>query len=118
MNIQLLLDGNIMELDKSVSFPINKRFSNLDNPTDIFVDYTKSISIPATAHNNKVLGNAYRLDKKYGAGDVTLGLDMNPLKRIPVKLLYNGEIFFDGYAKYVSSTQTNGVVYYNINLFS
>lgn len=117
MNIQLLLDGNIMELDKSVSFPINKRFSNLDNPTDIFVDYTKSISIPATAHNNKVLGNAYRLDKQYGAGDVTLGLDMNPLKRIPVKLLYNGEIFFDGYAKYVSSTQTNGVVYYNINLF-
>jgi hypothetical protein len=106
-----------MELDKSVSFPINKRFSNLDNPTDIFVDYTKSISIPATAHNNKVLGNAYRLDKQYGAGDVTLGLDMNPLKRIPVKLLYNGEIFFDGYAKYVSSTQTNGVVYYNINLF-
>ena len=117
MQIQLLLDNKIVELDKSVSFPLNKRFSNLDKPTDIFVDYTKSISIPATAYNNKVLGNAYRLDKQYSSGDIGLGLEMNPLKRIPAKLLYNGEILFDGYAKYVSSTQTDGVIHYNLNLF-
>lgn len=117
MNIQLLLDNKIMELDDTVSVPLNKRFSNLDKPTDIFVDYTKSISIPATAHNNKVLGNAYRLDKQYSSGDVGLGLEMNPLNRIPAKLLYNGEILFDGYAKYVSSTQKNGVIHYNLNLF-
>lgn len=117
MNIQLYLADQELELNNKISFPLNKRFSNLEKPTEIFVDYTKSIAIPATAYNNRVFGNAYRIDKKYGTDSVKLGLEMNPLKRIPAKLLYNGEIIFDGYAKYVSSTRINGVVHYNLNLF-
>lgn len=117
MQVQLLLEDNVMELDSTVSFPMNKVFSNLSKPTDIFVDYTKNIAVPATAHNNKILGNAYRLDKQFGTTDSALGLSMNPLKRIPAKLLYNNELIFDGYAKYTSSTQKDGNIYYNLNLY-
>ena len=117
MQVQLLLEDNLMELDSTVSFPMNKVFSNLSKPTDIFVDYTKNIAVPATAHNNKILGNAYRLDKQFGTTDSALGLSMNPLKRIPAKLLYNNELIFDGYAKYTSSTQKDGNIYYNLNLY-
>lgn len=117
MNIKLLLDNKEIELSESISFPMTKSFDNIYKPTDIFVDYSKNINIPATAHNNKILGNAYRLDKHFSTGDQTLGLYMNPMKRIPAKLLYNNELIFDGYAKYVSATDTNGQISYNMNLY-
>lgn len=117
--ITLLLADQEVELTNSVQFPLNKSFESLIKPTNIIADYSKTIAIPATQHNNRVLGNAYRLDKVFNSeGDnENLGLYMNPLKRIPAKLLCNGELLLDGYAKYVSASETNGTVSYNINIF-
>lgn len=114
-----MLADQEVELTNSVQFPLNKSFESLTTPTDISVDYSKTISIPATQHNNRVLGNAYRLDKVFNneGNNENLGLYMNPLKRIPAKLLCNGELLLDGYAKYVSASETNGIISYNINIF-
>lgn len=116
--VQLFLDNEEVELTSDIVFPLNKTFESLNNPTKIFVDYSKTISIPATKHNNKILGHAYRFDKVYVDSNTNnLGLYMNPMKRIPAKLMYNGELLLDGYAKYMSSEQTGSNVKYNINLY-
>ena len=118
MNIQLFLADQEVELNNKVSFPLNKTFENLNNPTDIIVDYSKSINIPMTITNNKIFGNAYRLDKNIIESKTeNIGLYLNPTKRIPFKLMHNGSLLMEGYAKFVSATYTSKNKYYTINLF-
>lgn len=111
MKLRLLFDGEIIELSESTSIPLNKTYESLDNPTDVISEYSKSINIPMTANNNRVLVNAYRLDKVMATGlkdeRGPLGLYLDPTKKIPMKLLYNSSIVMEGYAKFVSSNHTS-----------
>lgn len=118
-NTKLLFENQEVELTNSVTFPLNKAFENLWNPTDIIVEHSKSINIPATVKNNKIMANAYRIDRQFVTnteGD-NIGMYLDPLKRIPMKLIYNGEIILDGYAKYTSSVINDKTTYYTFNLY-
>ena len=120
MRIQLLLANNEVELTKNVQIPLNKSFQNTFNPTDIIVDYSKTISIPMTVINNKVLGNAYRLDRTImdNIDDMeNIGLYLDPTKKIPFNLIYNGQELMNGYAKFTSANYSKGNKCYNLNLF-
>ena len=119
MNIQLFFENQEVELSTPISFPLNKTFQNLNNPTDIIVEYSKSINIPATAVNNKLMANAYRLDRQFITSNTTqnIGFYLDPLKRIPMRLVYNGDIILEGYAKYVSATTNSSTTYYTFNLY-
>lgn len=119
MKLQLILDGQEVELNEKVSIPLNKTFENLENPMDIVVDYSKSINIPMTSTNNNILANSYRLDRTIISGDETtnLGIYLDPTKKIPMKLLYNSSVVLDGYAKFVSANRSTKNQYYTLNLF-
>lgn len=119
MRIQLLLANQEVELTKDVQIPLNTAYQNLWNPTDIIVDYSKTISIPITVTNNKVLGNAYRLDRTIveNRGNDNIGLYLDPTKRIPFNLLYNGQELMSGYAKFTSANYSKNNKSYNLNLF-
>ena len=54
MNIRLFLAGQPLDLTQDITFPLNKTFESLTDPTQIIVDYSKSINIPMNAHNNKM----------------------------------------------------------------
>ena len=117
MNIQLFLAGEEVELTQNISFPLNKTFANLNNPTDIIAEYSKSVNIPMSAKNNRIFANAYRLDRAIvGGGSENLGLYLDPTKRIPMTLMYNGTLIMKGYAKYVSATYSLSNKYYTINI--
>lgn len=118
MNIQLFLSDQEIELSESIQFPLNKSFTSLQSPTDILVEYSKSVNIPMTKTNNRIFANAYRLDDTIVSGNgANIGLYIDPTKRIPMKLIYNGDIVLDGYAKFVSTTNNGKKGYYTINLF-
>lgn len=118
MNIQLFLENEELELDKGIPFALNKEFEHLFNPTDIIVEHSKTINIPCTANNNRIMANAYRIDRQFVNNDSkNIGLNLDPLKRIPMKLVYNGEILLDGYAKYSGATVNNKDSYYTFNIY-
>ena len=118
MNIRLFLAGQQLELTQDITFPMNKTYESLTDPTQIIVDYSKSINIPMTVHNNKVFANAYRLDRSIlGGGDSNIGFHLDPTKKIPFRLDYNGDILLEGYAKYVSASYSTNKKCYTINLF-
>ena len=119
LNIQLFLADKEVELNNKVKFPLTKEFEHLFNPTDILVEYSKSINIPASNKNNAIMANAYRLDRKFTVNnnDVNIGMQLDPLKRIPMKLIHNGTVLLDGYAKYSSSTINDKQTYYTFNLY-
>lgn len=119
LKIQLLLEDQEVELGQNVSIPLNKTFENLENPTDIISEYSKSINIPLTSRNNEILSNSYRLDRTVIAGDTTsnIGLYLDPSKRIPMKILYNSSVVLEGYAKFASTNNSSKNGYYTLNLF-
>lgn len=120
MNIQLYFENTEVELNDSISFPLNKSFENLWNPTDIIIPYSKSINIPASKANNILMANAYRLDRKFAINEgenPNIGMYLDPLKRIPMKLVHNGTLLLDGYAKYTSATMNDKETYYTFNLY-
>lgn len=119
MKIQLILENQEVELTNDVNIPLTKTFENLENPTDIITDYSKSINIPMTSRNNEILSNSYRLDRTVisNNGNSNIGIYLDPTKRIPMKLLYNSNVILDGYAKFVSSNNSTKNSYYTLNLF-
>jgi hypothetical protein len=117
MNIQIFLDNQELELSPDTAIGLNKTYSNLYNPTDIIVEFSKSINIPITQRNNKVFGNAYRLDRNVVEGSNNIGYCFDPLKKIPMKLIYNGELIMDGYAKFISATSAGDKKHYTISLY-
>ena len=117
MNIQLFLDNKEVDLGQDVTIPMNKTYSNLFSPSEIIIDYSKEIQIPITQNNNRILGNAYRLDRRIVEGTNNIGYHLDPTKRIPAKLVYNGKTILDGYAKFVSASYSNTSKHYNLNLF-
>ena len=119
MKIQLILENQEVELTNDVNIPLTKTFENLENPTDIITDYSKSINIPMTSRNNEILSNSYRLDRTVisNNGNANIGIYLDPTKRIPMKLLYNSDVILDGYAKFVSSNNSTKNSYYTLNLF-
>lgn len=118
MNIQLYLADKLVDLTESIVFPLNKSFENLENPTNILVEYSKSINIPMTQNNNKILGNIYRIDRSIlGHNNNNLGIYLDPTKKIPFRLVHNGDLVMEGYAKYVSATNSVKNKYYTLNLF-
>lgn len=100
--VQLFIEGDEIELNEDVQFAITRQYEEIINPTVIINDYTKTVSIPFTEHNNNVFGNIYSPDKMtiYSTGDIpAVGIYFNPLKKLDFRLVWNGDILMKGYAK-------------------
>lgn len=117
MNIQLYLNNVEIDLNEDISIPLNRTFENLSNPTNVIVDYSKSINIPITQHNTEVFGQIFRLDRVIIDGQEIVGTGFNPTKKIPMRLVYNNDILLEGYAKFLSTTYTSTTKHYTISLF-
>lgn len=116
MKLQLYLNGMEVELNESVSLPITKTYESLSNPTNIHIDYSKSINIPITPQNTKIFGQIFKLDRVISVSDI-VGLNFDPTKRIDCQLIYNGDLLMDGYAKFVSVSNSVSNRYFTVNLF-
>ena len=96
MKIDLYLDGNIVEINKDIDFVLNKQFTDLSDLTSIIVDYSKTIKVPMTAHNNELFNYTYKLDRQVLINDEIISYD--PSQKIPMTMQFNGSTVMDGYA--------------------
>lgn len=120
-SIQLFLEGYEMELDNSISFPLNRQYEQLDDPTVIKNDWSNTVKIPFTLANNKIFGNIFDIERdvaNYSEDEVAgpnIGLYFNPSKKIPFYLSFNGSIITNGYAKLNEVDVQNRT--YNVTLY-
>ena len=116
--IRLFLENIEVELDESVSFAINKQFEDITSPTDIKNDWSKTIQIPFTQHNNKLFGELFNVDRLIVEGDNTLmGIYFDPYKKVNFRLQWGNAILLSGYAKNIDVVkESNGTGHYNITL--
>ena len=116
---RLFIENKEIELDESVQFAITKQFEDLSNPTDIINDWSKTVSIPFTAHNNEIFGHIYNPDRLIvvGTSDTLTGIYFDPLKKLDMRLQDGDNVLMIGYAKMNEIKQTNGKGTYEITLF-
>lgn len=116
--IRLFLESSEVELDESVSFAINKQFEDITSPADIKNDWSKTIQIPFTQHNNKLFGELFNVDRLIVEGDNTLmGIYFDPYKKVDFRLQWGNAILMQGYAKNIDVVkESNGTGHYNIAL--
>ena len=96
MKIDLILDGRYVEIDKDIDFVLNKQFTDLTDLTSIIVDYTKTIKVPMTPHNNELFNFVYKLSHKVLVGEDIITYD--PSRKIPMIMNFNGSMVMEGYA--------------------
>jgi hypothetical protein len=117
--IRLFIENTEIELDESVQFAITKQFEDLNNPTSIINDWSKTVSIPFTAHNNGIFGHIYNPDRIIVSSDnaALTGIYFDPTKKLDMRLQWGDAVLMTGYAKMTDIKQTNGNGTYNITLF-
>ena len=116
---RLFIENREIELDESVQFAITKQFEDLSNPTAIINDWSKTVSIPFTAHNNEIFGHIYNPDRLIvvGTSDTLTGIYFDPLKKLDMRLQYGDIVLMTGYAKMNEIKRSNGKGTYELTLF-
>lgn len=116
--IRLFLNNKEVELNKSVTFAINKQFEDITSPADIKNDWSKTVEIPFTQSNNKLFGELFNVDRLIVEGDSSLmGVYFDPYKKIDFRLQWGDTIIMQGYAKNINvDKKNNGEGTYNITL--
>ncbi len=116
--LRLFLENIEVELNEKIQFALTKQFEDITSPADIKNDYSKTVKIPFSAHNNKLFGNLFSTDRLIVEGDNTLmGVHFNPYKKVDFRLQYGDEVLMVGYAKNISVERVNEREgYYNITL--
>lgn len=111
--LRLFLENQEVELSENIQFAITKQFEDVTNPTSIINDWSKTVKIPSTAHNDKLFGHIFNVDRLTAAGDYRLmGIYFDPYKKIDFRLQWGDAIVMTGYAKNISIDKDS----YNITL--
>lgn len=100
-NLKLLINNKYenVELDSTFSVNFNYQIKDFESPSDLKTNYSKTISIKGTAHNNLIFSNIYKTTSIYTS--------VNPNKRIEYMLSYNGVFVGSGYM-IMNSISNNG----------
>ena len=101
--IRLFIENREVELGDSFNAPLTKTFENLENPTKIINDYSKTVQIPHTQKNDRLFGFLFNPDRLTAKESDTLtGIYFDPYQKISMRLEYNDSVLLTGYLKVLS----------------
>ena len=119
INYQLYIENQLMDVDEKLSFPLNKILEELNDPTLIKVEWSKTIQLPMTDNNNLFFGNYFRLDNVTAAdpnGSIS-GAYFDPTQKLNFRIMYNSDIVMEGYAKMLSNNNSSSKKAYELSLY-
>lgn len=119
INYQLYIENQLMDVDEKLSFPLNKILEELNDPTLIKVEWSKTIKLPMTDNNNMFFGNYFRLDNVTAAdvnGSIS-GVYFDPTQKLNFRIVYNSDIVMEGYAKMLSNNNSSKKKVYELSLY-
>lgn len=114
--IRLFIENHEIELSKGVQISLNKQFEDINNPTTIINDWSRTVSIPFSQTNNKIFGYIFCPDRLVADGG-TIGLYFNPYKKLNFRLEVNQDVLMVGYAKLNEVKTNKGSGTYEVTLF-
>lgn len=112
MNVEMYINGELIETNPTISFLLTKQFADITSPSDIITEYSKQIKVPFSKNNDRVFRNMKSLDST----SEWLG-DVDPTRRLPFRLVYNNSDIMSGYCRVASIVRRSDSGYYNVVLY-
>lgn len=111
---RLLIGPDLKEvdIDDKIGISFSKKWENLEDPTKMYADWSKTINLPVTANNNKIFENLFRPDQ------VVTNAGLDPRRRVPFVLLHDQEHIVSGYAKIMNAEDSQKTKRYSLTLYS
>jgi hypothetical protein len=113
--IELLINGQPIGLSDDFEISINKTIADIRNPETRSSDFTRTLTIPGTADNNKVFNFIFDV-----ANDITgsgqFNPDFNPNKKADCIVLVDGMPQIIGFIRLTEITNNNGSIEYNCTI--
>ena len=94
----LYIEGDYIELSETIDYSINKTYEDLEDPTKIKNDFSKTIKIPITENNIKIFGK-YTNSQYVSVANIK-ELSFDPNTKLEFKLYNDGCLIFEGYVKF------------------
>jgi len=101
-----------IELEQSVDIPLNYSINSVADFSERNSNFSKSILVPSTQNNDDVFSSLWDIN-----GDYTLN-NFNPKRKFRA-VVYSSDLpVFDGFLQLQETVEEDGVVDYNVRLFS
>jgi hypothetical protein len=116
---QIYLEGVALDLDKNVDIDFTYSIADISDFEKRTTTYSKTINIPATAHNSFLLGNYFdfNINNDYSPLDNNVGVNFNPMKKAFVKVVVDNVEVFAGVLRLLEITSKGGAIEYQCALF-
>jgi hypothetical protein len=113
--IELLVNGNRVDLGEGVDIALNKSIADIRNPETRSADFSKTITIPGTAQNNKVFNHIFDVANDI-IGSGQYNPDFNPNKKADCILLVDGMPQISGFIRLTEILANDGRIEYNCTI--
>ena len=120
MQTELYIEDQLVDLSGSVNFPVTKQFEDMQDPTTIINEFSKTVKLPFSNNNDRLFGlifNPSRAVITDGTPHPNAGIWFDPTKKMKARLVFDGNILLQGYAKMTGIKRTQNGGNYEINLF-
>ena len=116
--ISLYIADQLVDLDDQSFILFNYTMDDLSNPTIVKNSFSQQITLKGTPANNKILGSAFKVDRRIANQGGNSGVDFNASKKTPFTI-YNemNEILESGYVKLDSISRTGADIQYKVTLY-
>jgi hypothetical protein len=113
--IELLVNGNRVDLGEGVDIALNKSIADIRNPETRSADFSKTITIPGTSQNNKVFNHIFDVANEI-IGSGQYNPDFNPNKKADCILLVDGMPQISGFIRLTEILANDGRIEYNCTI--
>lgn len=110
-NVRLYIGNQLADLTEGISLPITYTTEDFRNPTIVKNSFSKTVSLPNTATNNKIFNHFYKLDRMQHMDA------FDPSQRVDFQIYCNGDLLESGYIQLNSVTGIGDDKKYNITLY-
>lgn len=117
-DIKLVINGMVADIDEEIRLPMNYTYELLENPTAIKNNFSKTITLKGTPNNNKIFNSIYLNDRMTVIDSAsTIGVNFNPIRRIPFEIYRNGDMAESGYLQLSNIKRNKDIVNYEVVLY-
>jgi hypothetical protein len=113
--IELLINGQPIGLSDDFEISINKTIADIRNPETRSSDFTRTLTIPGTADNNKVFNFIFDVANDI-VGSGQYNPDFNPNKKADCIVLVDGMPQISGFIRLTEILNNNGSIEYNCTI--
>jgi hypothetical protein len=119
MIYELFLEGELADIRQDLGMQLNYNIDDINKYGSRDTSFSKTIVLPGTANNNKLLGFVGELGSfnTYAGGAANIGSNFNPAQTTKAELRANGLLLLKGVFRLTGIVRDRDMIEYEGNLF-